>query len=1216
VTLLERPPTGGDSDPPSPAKEGLPDPLARGEGDDPSAGFYVTGGTMPRAAASYVVRRADADLVEGLRDGEFCYILNTRQIGKSSLILRAASRLREEGATVAVLDLTSIGQNVTPAQWYNGLLLLLSEQIGLEDELEDFWDEHGHLAPLQRFFGALRRVVLPRIAERPGASGRLILFVDEIDAVRSLPFSADEFFIAVRECYNRRAHDPTYQALTFCLVGVATPADLIQDTRLSPFNIGRRIPLTDFTPEEAAPLAGGLGPQGPALLDRVLYWTAGHPYLTQRLLRTLAEEGVAARTAIGPTDVDVVCNRLFFRHGERDNDDNLAFVRNRLLRSEADTAALLEKYWKVLVGRRVHDDDTDPLCGFLKLSGIVRVLPDGRMAVRNRIYGRVFHKGWVESHLPEADVLRQRAAYRRGVTRTALYAGIAVCFLALMVAYAFEQKGIAERALAAAEDSAQRATENSAEARREKLRAASNARRAEALRQAAARNARVAAAETRRARKAAEEARQNQELARRSEESARANERLARERAELAKSSEQKATDEANRARQLLYVANINLMQKRYQDADIESVRQLLEHTRPMSGHPDLRGFEWRYLSRLCDPTGQELAGQTSTVRAVAFSPDGQWIASGGGDGTILLHPRHLRQGEDAASAQPADSTPLPARRLRGHAAPVTALAFSPDGTKLISAGGRHVLVWDVRTAAGAQLPGEMARGIQAIALTHDGNMLIAGDEGGELHRWDLAAGRDLGPWGSVPSAVRALDCSPDGRWVAVGRRDQHVSLWNAHDGSESTVFRGGHATDVRGVAFSPDSRSLASCGDSNIVIWNVREGTVRQTISGHAAYVYGVAFTPSGSVLVSASWDRTVRAWDADTGEELRVLRGHSGAAQCVAVAPDGRTIASGGADHRVRLWDVTRDDESAALVERGRSQGVMGMAVSEDERTLAAADDNGEVKLWDLVTHRVERRLHGHKNKVKSVLFFRGDSRLLSTSDDGTLKVWDRKTGACLKTLTGHTGGVNMAAMLPDGRHAVSASDDGRAILWDLDRGTAVRTFHGHQDEVNCVAVFPDGSKVATGSDDRTARVWDVASGRVVAILPVEASVNAVAVLPDGERIATGSSDDCARLWYYPTQTCRTVMKGHIREVWCLTLTPDGKRLVTGSHDGTAKLWDIETGREMLTFRAHQREIKSVAFAPRADFLLTGSRDGAIRLWDGRAREAGKEGRRYAGR
>ncbi len=248
--------------------------------------FFVAGGTLHRDAPSYVLRQADATLYDNLMQGRFCYVLTSRQMGKSSLMVRAAARLREEGAGVVALDLTALGSNVNAEQWYGGLIDKMGEQLELEDELIEFWQAQMHLGPLQRWMRAIRQVVLPRYV------GRVVIFVDEIDAVRSLPFSTDEFFAGIREFYNARPEDEELERLTFCLLGVATPSDLIRDTRTTPFNIGQRIELYDFTNEEAAPLAQGLQqtPEiGGALLKRILHWTGGHPYLTQRLCQAVAE---------------------------------------------------------------------------------------------------------------------------------------------------------------------------------------------------------------------------------------------------------------------------------------------------------------------------------------------------------------------------------------------------------------------------------------------------------------------------------------------------------------------------------------------------------------------------------------------------------------------------------------------------------------------------------------------------------------------------------------------------------------------------------------------------------------------------------------------------------------------------------------------------------------------------------------------------------------
>jgi hypothetical protein len=384
--------------------------------------FYVTGGTLRHDAPSYVERRADRELSEGLLQGEFCYVLTSRQMGKSSLMVRTVKRLRDEGVAVAVLDLTAIGQNLSLEQWYDGLISRLGQQLDLEDELLEFCGKHPEWGALQRWVTAIEKVVLERIA------GRVVIFVDEIDIVRSLQFSTDEFFAAIREFYNRRARESVFNRLGFGLLGVATPTDLIRDTRMTPFNVGRRIELNDFSPAEAVPLARGLSGDDKLALDllgRVLHWTGGHPYLTQRLCRALAE-GLAtpkiepgAESAIPPLlpnlrTVDLLAEKLFLSRQARDQDDNLIFVRERLLRGEVDVAGLLYLYRRIHSGQLVPDDETNPLVSVLRLSGITRGM-NGHLQVRNRIYWQVFDGYWIQTNMPEAEVRRQRRAGRRGM---------------------------------------------------------------------------------------------------------------------------------------------------------------------------------------------------------------------------------------------------------------------------------------------------------------------------------------------------------------------------------------------------------------------------------------------------------------------------------------------------------------------------------------------------------------------------------------------------------------------------------------------------------------------------------------------------------------------------------------------------------------------------------------------------------------------------------
>ncbi len=396
--------------------------------------FYVTGGTLRLDAPCYVERQADKDIFEALSRGDFCYVLTPRQMGKSSLMVRTVQRLRHAGYAVAVLDLTALGQNLTVEQWYDGLMSRLGQQLNLEDELLAFWEAHPEWGPLQRWLSALEQVVLKQI-QKPVA-----IFVDEIDIVRSLPFSSDEFFAAIRECYNRRSREPAFQRLSFALLGVATPTDLIRDTRMTPFNIGRRIDLNDFAGEEALPLAKGLCADetlARRVLNRILFWTGGHPYLTQRLCRAFAdatgapgEESAPAQPPLIPTVplVDQLASTLFLSRQARDRDDNLIFVRERILRSEGDVAGLLYLYQKIRGGLRVPDNETNPQYSILRLSGITRNI-NGCLRVRNRIYHQVFDLDWIQTNMPGAEKRRQRKAGRRGIV---IGMGIGV---ALIVAY-------------------------------------------------------------------------------------------------------------------------------------------------------------------------------------------------------------------------------------------------------------------------------------------------------------------------------------------------------------------------------------------------------------------------------------------------------------------------------------------------------------------------------------------------------------------------------------------------------------------------------------------------------------------------------------------------------------------------------------------------------------------------------------------------------------
>lgn len=244
--------------------------------------YFKVGGSLRYGHPSYITRKADQDIYHALKQKEFCYVLNSRQMGKSSLRVRTMKTLAQEGFKCVAIDLGILGRFATAEQWYGGLVAELWRKLrlssGIDDDL-DWWRSHIQLAPVQRFSRFLEDILLVNCWQD------LIIFLDEVDNIINLDFG-DEFLISIRNCYEKRAEAPQYQRLTFCLLGVATPSSLRINKQLSPFNIGRAIQLQGFSLAEAAPLITGLATnftEPKAVLTEILNWTNGQPFLTQKL---------------------------------------------------------------------------------------------------------------------------------------------------------------------------------------------------------------------------------------------------------------------------------------------------------------------------------------------------------------------------------------------------------------------------------------------------------------------------------------------------------------------------------------------------------------------------------------------------------------------------------------------------------------------------------------------------------------------------------------------------------------------------------------------------------------------------------------------------------------------------------------------------------------------------------------------------------------------
>ncbi|WP_404787104.1 CHASE2 domain-containing protein [Altericista sp. CCNU0014] len=362
------------------------------------SGFeYQFGGSLDGNAPSYVRRKADTELYRALKAGRFCYVLNSRQMGKSSLRVQTMQRLQQEGTVCIFIDLTGMGkQDVTPEKWYAGIVqsLVSGGQLKANLHWRTWWRERQDLfSPVQRLSVFIEEVLLVEIQQN------IVIFVDEIDRVLSQSFSLDDFFVLIRFCLEQRSANPAYKRLTFALLGVATPNDLIRDKTQTPFNIGIAIELEGFRAREVEGLVRGLQgivEQPEARMQEILDWTGGQPFLTQKLCYL-----VASASAIDPrcTVEQVVRSGLIDNWEFQDEPEHLRTIRDRILRNQTRVGRLLSLYRQILLEGAIASDGSQDQME-LRLSGLV-VERQGKLVLYNRLYESVFDLTWTDRKLAE-----------------------------------------------------------------------------------------------------------------------------------------------------------------------------------------------------------------------------------------------------------------------------------------------------------------------------------------------------------------------------------------------------------------------------------------------------------------------------------------------------------------------------------------------------------------------------------------------------------------------------------------------------------------------------------------------------------------------------------------------------------------------------------------------------------------------------------------------
>ncbi len=655
---------------------------------------------------------------------------------------------------------------------------------------------------------------------------------------------------------------------------------------------------------------------------------------------------------------------------------------------------------------------------------------------------------------------------------------------------------------------------------------------------------------------------------------------LAAQEATRATAEATRATSVATAARRYAYAAEINVALQALAENNLSRARELLDRQQPKAGEDDLRGFEWRYLWRLCQ--GDEIATfRDEAAHGAAFSADGRLFAYAGGK--IIVR--------DAASRKIIATLPSPA----------TTLSFSLRTNLLASGHDTGVKLWNTETWQELRaLPDTMHPSL----FSPDGRWLLTGATEG-FRVWDTQTWQPVGVCAGAPrvrwQTRNAVAFSPDSQFLVTiagdGSTGYHFRVWRLPGLEELPSLRlglGAFGSAVfshpGSVAFSVDGRFvLAGLWDGQLAVWDFATRKVVPTGKEHTAWVTVIAVAPDGTTFATASSDRTVNLWDAGTFKHIARLRGHVGEVWSLAFSPDGHTILSGSAEGTTKLWSADTRHSDPVMEGSSVVVGFIGGG-----RSLIARTSNG-VCAWTPETGARAEFPIPTNPPISGITLppyhMKPDEPFCALGrTDGTLEVWHLTTGAKVSAWPAHADGIGAVAFSSDAKRLATGTTKGELKIWDLAtrrEGTRIGPVHS---KLLCLAFSPDGKTLAASGESSRVWLWEADTGRQVVELPRHGTlVTSLAFSLDGKLLATASLGNDARVWDLPSGKLRATLRGHVQGVIAVAFSPDGKTLATGSDDDKVKLWNVATHQELATIPLGGL-LKTLAFSPDGRMLAIG--------------------------
>jgi len=545
---------------------------------------------------------------------------------------------------------------------------------------------------------------------------------------------------------------------------------------------------------------------------------------------------------------------------------------------------------------------------------------------------------------------------------------------------------------------------------------------------------------------------------------------------------------------------------------------------------------------------------------------------------------------------------PGPAQRIFGHTDEVNTVAYSPDGTQIVTGSSDHTLViWDANT--GAQIDRWVAHEnpILTIAYSPDGTKLLTGSDKAELLIWDVANGTVLQNI-DVRGQVRDAIWMSDGLRVASVMSNRDVVIWDLSSGKE-VMHLEGHTDNINKLALSPDDLLLYSASDDNSIIeWDLQTGTAMRRFRRHEAPVTDVDLTIDGLTMITSSLDQNIITWDLVTGTVLGNMLGHEGPVLTIDLNADNTRLLSGSADQTIKLWNFKTGQLLHTLY--GHIDRIRDVKFSLDGWQAVSTSSDMSIMFWDMNYGNMINRFIPLVSSIWSVDVHPSESRVLLTTGypENAIVEYDFIEETVLRTLNGHTGTVSHIRYNRDGTKAISTSFDKTIILWDVINTEPIKIFTGHTNTIWDVMFNDNESQILSGSSDKTMILWDVATGEILRHFADEHTqgIHTVYITRDNQYALSGSGDGTIAVWDVETGNHLRTLEGHLGSIRHITMSQDETTVLSTSVDGQIILWDLESGQRVATLRGHTRAVEKAYFVFDDQFVLSGGADKTLIMWD----------------